>query len=72
MSVSQEKAEDAIKYLSVGGLGETVGLIDMFSGLGHNKMSIDTDHAMALCELASEGLSARAALAKARGEGGDT
>lgn len=53
--------EEAKKYLETGGLGEVAGLADMEMQIGHPKVQLDTDLAIALCMLALEALNRRSA-----------
>lgn len=57
----KEKIEEAIKYLETGGLGEVTGLAVMSNDLGHPKVQMDTDMAIALCTLAGEAITRRKA-----------
>lgn len=50
---------DARRYLETGGLGETLGLALMAAEANQPKVQMDTDMAVALCQLASEALNAR-------------
>lgn len=60
MSDEWTKQVDAAKrYLETGGLGETIGFIDIYRTAGHEEISINADHAYALCLLAAEALDAR-------------
>ncbi|WP_019999026.1 hypothetical protein [Aureimonas ureilytica] len=51
--------DDAMGYLTDGGLGEVFGLADIYRQMGEPKVQLDSDMAMALCVLANEGLEAR-------------
>lgn len=53
MSVNLKGAR---QYLETGGLGEVIGLAHMAMKVGHEKVQMDTDMALALCHLASEAL----------------
>lgn len=54
-----KRVEDAKRYLATGGLGETMVGIDVYRIAGLDKVSIDADHAYALCLLAAEAIDAR-------------
>lgn len=45
--------DEARTYLLTGGLGEVIGLADVARDLGSPKVQMDTDMALALCELAA-------------------
>lgn len=53
------KIEEARKYLETGGLGEVIGLTDLAIQMGQPKVQMDSDMAMALCNLAAEALRRR-------------
>ena len=53
--------KEAMEYLETGGLGEVMGLADMAARAGHPKVQMDTDMAIALCQLADEALKRRKA-----------
>lgn len=53
--------QSARGYLETGGLGETMGLALMAAEANQPKVQMDTDMAVALCQLAAEALSAREA-----------
>lgn len=50
---------EADNYLATGGLGEVIGFSMEYMKLGFPKIQLDSDMALALCLLASEGLKAR-------------
>lgn len=52
----QSDTNDAKEYLETGGLGEVIGLTLMAQEMGEKKVQMDTDMALALCELAQVGL----------------
>ena len=56
-----DAVKEATKYLETGGLGEVIGLTEMALTLGHPKVQMDSDMAMALCLLAHETIQRRSA-----------
>lgn len=46
--------DEARKYLETGGIGETIGLAYAALQSGAPKVAMDTDMAIALCQLAAE------------------
>ena len=48
---------EATEYLRTGGIGEVIGLADMAFTMGHPKIQMDTDMALALAVLAAEQVS---------------
>lgn len=56
-----DKTQEAIDYLKDGGLGEVIWLASESLRLGAPKVQMDTDMALALCELANDGLKYRRA-----------
>jgi len=59
VSDPEKKVEEASRYLETGGLGEVLGLASMSMSMGHPKVQMDTDMAIALCLLADETLKRR-------------
>lgn len=48
--------DESRAYLETGGLGEVVGFTDLARQMNQPKVQMDTDMAMALCQMAAEGL----------------
>lgn len=66
-----QSVRDALEYLKTGGLGEVIGFTSIALNDGSPKVQSDTDMAMALCLLASDGLDSRSkieALSRERDE----
>jgi len=57
---NEPDVDEAMRYLTTGGLGEVIGMTSWSLSDGVRKVQMDTDMAMALCLLASEALEARA------------
>lgn len=53
--------KEAMEYLETGGLGEVMGLADMALNAEQPKVQMDTELAIALCQLADEALKRRKA-----------
>lgn len=51
--------DDATQYLETGGLGEVIGMAQISWEMGHKKVQMDTDMAIALCILADEYMKTR-------------
>ena len=56
-----DKVQEAIDYLKDGGLGEVIGLAADTQRSGLPKVQMDTEMALALCQLAGDGLKYRRA-----------
>lgn len=50
------KVQEAIDYLKDGGLDEVIGLAAVTQEANLSKVQMDTEMALALCELAADGL----------------
>ena len=55
------KIHEAMDYLKTGGLGEVMGMAAVTQEAGLPKVEMDTEMALALCELAADGLKYRRA-----------
>lgn len=58
----EEEVKECHKYLSTGGLGEVIGIVEYYALLGQEKVQNDTALELAILELAAEGLKARSKL----------
>lgn len=54
-----EDMEEAMNYLTTGGVGEVLGFAEIARTMGQPKVQMDSDMAVALCVLASEALDKR-------------